>query len=114
MAKLISTNPAKNYRSVGSIEISTLEQIQQCVAAAHKAKAEWKEIGIEKRLDYLQAIYNTLMERKDEIVSLIIQETGKCLKDTHGELERYGQDFKWFLENAKPSLRDEVTYEDAK
>lgn len=114
MTKLISTNPAKNYTVIGSVNVSTLPAIKRKVAEAQKVKTKWKEMGVKKRAIYLWEIYHKLMSRKEDIISLIIKETGKCLKDTRIEIERYGKDFKWFLENAQTSLKDEVTYEDDK
>lgn len=114
MTKLISTNPAKNYQPVGSVDVSTPEEIKEKVAAANQAKTGWKELGVNKRIGYLQGIFEKFAEKKEEIISLIIQETGKSLKDARSEWERYNNAFAWFLENAETSLKEEVTFEDEK
>ncbi len=114
MAKLISTNPAKNYEAVGSVDISTPEEVKEKVAAANQAKIGWKELGVNKRIGYLQEIFQKFAEKKEEIVSLIIKETGKSRKDARSEWERYNNAFTWFLENAETSLQEEVTFEDEK
>lgn len=114
MTKLISTNPAKNYEKIGSVNITTLREIKENISLAKKVKTEWKELGVEKRAVFVWKIYNKLIDRKEELINLIVKETGKCLKDARVEVDRYGKDFKWFLENAETSLKDEVTYEDDK
>ncbi|MBI3384845.1 aldehyde dehydrogenase [Candidatus Gottesmanbacteria bacterium] len=112
--KLISTNPAKNYEVVGSVDISTLSEIKQKVEEAQKTKTLWKELGITKRLEYVWQIYEKLIEKKKDLINTIIKETGKSLKDAESELDRYGNNFKWFLENGEKSLQDEITFEDEK
>lgn len=112
--KLISTNPAKNYEIIGSVDISTISEIKQKVEEAQKAKTLWKEMGIKKRLVYVWQIYEKLVSRKTDLINIIIKETGKSLKDAESELERYGNNFKWFLENGEKSLEDEITFEDEK
>ncbi|MCL5675943.1 MAG: aldehyde dehydrogenase family protein, partial [Patescibacteria group bacterium] len=79
--KLISTNPAKNYEVIGSVDISSSSEIKQKVDEAQKAKTLWKELGIKKRLEYVGQIYERLTERKSDLISIIIKETGKSLKD---------------------------------
>lgn len=114
MATLISTNPAKNYSVVGSVRVSTLPEIKQKVAQAQKTKTQWKEMGVVKRVAYVREIYSRLMEKKEEIIQLIVSETGKCLKDARSEIDRYGKNFEWFLEHVEESLQEEITFEDDK
>lgn len=114
MAKLISTNPAKNYEVVGEVEISSDKDIAEKVKNAQEAKLIWKEFGVKKRIDLLKPIYEELIRRKEEFIELIISETGMTRKDVNTELNRYSADFKWFLDNGEASLKGEVTYEDDK
>lgn len=114
MATLISTNPAKNYSVIGSVRVTTLQEIKQKVALAHKVKTAWKELGAAKRVEYVREIYDSLMDKREDLVRLIISETGKCLKDARSEIDRYGKNFLWSIENTETSLQDEVTFEDEK
>ncbi len=114
MKTLISTNPAKNYEIVGEVKISTNKEIRDKVTKANSAKFIWKGLGVKKRIEMIKPICEEFVKRKNEITRLIIKETGKSLKDTEGEIEKYGNDFKWFLENGEECLKDEVTYEDDK
>lgn len=110
---LTSSNPAKNYTPVGDVNISSLSEIEDKVNLAHKAKLSWKEIGIEKRIQYVQKIFDALIKRKDEFADLTTKETGKPIKESRANFERYiFNAFEWFLDNAKKYLGDEITHED--
>ena len=67
MKKIISTNPAKNYQVLGSIEVSNASEVKEKVALANRAKREWKELGAEKRSELLQPLLAELKKRKREI-----------------------------------------------
>ena len=114
MTKLISTNPGKNYEVIGSVEVSTTAEIKQKVASAQAAKTGWKELGVAKRISLLWPVYEELIKRKKEIKNLIVQEIGKASQDVESEIDRYSENFKWFLENGEKSLGDEITHEDDK
>ncbi|MEN8253286.1 MAG: aldehyde dehydrogenase family protein [Patescibacteria group bacterium] len=112
MPKLVSTNPAKNYEEIGSVEISTDEEIDAVILAAQKSKREWKELGLKKRIELLRPICEEFKSRADEIADLIVKEVGKPISESKGEASGYVEEFEWFLDNAKKALQDEVTHED--
>lgn len=112
--KLISTNPAKNYETIGSVEVSTLKEIKQKVANAQAAKTGWKELGVAKRISLLWPVYEAFLKRRKEIRKIITLEIGKTYQDVESEIDRYTENFKWFLENGEKSLSEEITYEDNK
>lgn len=112
MSKLISTNPAKNYEVVGEVNVSTADEIQEKVKLANQAKLEWKELGIKKRIELLQLIYKEFIKRKNEFVPLITKETGKPITQSKNGVDSFLDEFKWFLDNGKKALEDEITYQD--
>lgn len=114
MDNLISTNPAKNYAPIGDVKIFSLSEIQDKVSLAHQAKLLWKEIGIEKRMQFARNIFNQLLERKNEFVALVTKETGKPIRESGTEFDQdFFDAFEWFLNNAKKYLADENTYKDS-
>lgn len=113
MTKIISTNPAKNYEVVGEVEISTDEEITEKVAAANKTKREWKEMGVKKRIEILEPIYEVFKERAAEIAEIITKEMGKPIKESLNEVKSEIEDFNWYKENAENILADEITHEDS-
>ena len=114
MAKIISTNPGKNYEFIGEVEISSDEEIAEKVKNAQEAKSNWKGLGVKKRIEAIRPIYEEFIKRKDEIIELIIKEIGKTRKDANAELNRYSNEFRWFLDNGEMALKEEITYEDDK
>lgn len=113
MAKLISTNPSKNYEILGEVEISTDEEITEKVANANKTKTEWRELGIKKRIELLKPICAEFKQRSNEIAELISKEMGKPISECFYEANGYVEEFEWFMENAESALKDEITYEDS-
>lgn len=114
MIKLISTNPAKNYEVIGSVNISTPQEIKQKVAAAQKAKTLWKELGVAKRVELLKPIYKRLIKDKEELAHLVTKEIGKPIKQSLDDIEWDISFFKSWLENGVKYLEDEITFEDQK
>lgn len=113
MAKIISTNPAKNYEILGERESSTPQEIHEKVERAQRAKKEWKDIGIQKRTEYLWKVYKVLEEHKEDIGTLSTKEMGmpKSVRDMF-DIDAGLHYFKWYLENAEKCLAPEVSYKD--
>ncbi|MEN7981873.1 MAG: aldehyde dehydrogenase family protein [Nanoarchaeota archaeon] len=112
MAKLISTNPAKNYEVVGEIEISTDKDISEKVYRASQTKTIWKEMGIKKRIELLKPIYQDFQDNADEIAMLATKETGRAITESRAIVSGHINKIKWFLDNAESALSDEITHED--
>jgi acyl-CoA reductase-like NAD-dependent aldehyde dehydrogenase len=113
MTTLVSTNPAADYIEVGTVQVSTDQEIAEKVAKANKAKKAWKELGVAGRIKLLEPIQAEMRARKDEIAKLISVETGKSLAESLSEVTRYtDKEFGWFLENGTKALADEATLND--
>ncbi|MBI3559603.1 aldehyde dehydrogenase family protein, partial [Candidatus Gottesmanbacteria bacterium] len=81
MAKLISTNPAKNYEVLGAVDVSTEKEIKEKVARARAATAEWKALGVTKRIALLRPLYDEFLKRKEEIAISVTREIGKPITE---------------------------------
>lgn len=114
MTKLISTNPAKNYEVLGEVEISTEEEIQNKVKAAHLAKDNWKLLGVAGRVQLLKKVADEIAKRKDEIAKLATKEMGMPISQSLFDVDSAIDYFNWYLENAEKYLSPEVTFEDEK
>lgn len=115
MAKLLSTNPAKNYEIVGEVEISTPEEIREKVAKANAAREDWKNIGVQKRKEFVQKIYNAIAEHKEQLEELCTKEMGMPKKWRNMFDADFGLDyFEWYLANVEKALAPEVSFEDDK
>lgn len=107
--KLISTNPADDYKVIGEVEISSDDEISTKIDNANNAKKMWKELGIEGRIKLLVPIRDEFKNRKEEMAKLISLETGKNINESLSEMTRYTDEFTWFLENGPRALADEIT-----
>ena len=112
MKKLISTNPARNYEAIGEVAISSDEEIKEKVALANKAKFQWKELGIKKRIELLTPLYEEFLKREKEFPPLITKEIGKPITQSQSEVEGTLKEIKWFLDNGEKALKNEITHED--
>ena len=110
MAKLISTNPARNYAPIGSVDISSASEIKAKVAVANKAKNGWKELGIRKRIQLLHPLYAEFQQRKKEIALLVTREIGKPITESLDDLAWDDTYFLDFFNNGPRYLKDEVTH----
>lgn len=113
MAKIVSTNPAKDYEIIGEVKVSTDKEIEEKVSAANNAKLAWKELGVKKRIELLKPIYEDFKGRKDEIAELITKEIGKPFSASKKGVVNFIEEIKWFMNNVETSLKDEVTHEDS-
>ncbi len=113
MAKLISTNPGKNYEEIGSVDVSTPEQIHAAVASARKVFENWGQLPVAKRVSYMQKIYDAFESRKDEIALVASREMGMALSDeSAGDVGDGLHYMKWYIENAERLLAPEISHED--
>jgi len=112
MTKIISTNPGKNYKKIGEVNVSSDLEIKEKVQGARKTKLVWKELGIKKRVEFLRSIYDDFIARKDELVLLTTKETGRAITESESVVSGHLGKLNWFLENVESVLSDEITHED--
>ena len=86
-------NPSDLTDLVGVFAQASLDQLEATLDQAHRAQAEWAAYGIERKQAVLMAIGNELMERAEELGTLLSREEGKPLAEGKGEVYRAGQFF---------------------
>ncbi len=114
MSTIVSTNPADNYSIVGEVAISTYHEITKKVQMASAAKNAWKELGVKKRKEFLQPIYDEFANRQKEMAQLISKEMGKPITRCTEEVSWTLGEFKWFMDTVEKAITDEITHEDEK
>ena len=72
----------------GRVDFATVEVMDEAVAAAKAAFAEWGRTSLTKRTTILFAFRQLLNERKEELAAIITAEHGKVLSDALGEVTR--------------------------
>ncbi len=113
MAKLVSTNPSKNFEKIGEVDISSENEIAGKVKKAREVQKSWGSLSVKERVIYLQKVYDLFEKHREELGKLVGDEIGMPLSVRDSMEIGAGQDyFKWYLENAEKSLSPEITHED--
>ncbi len=71
---------AATEQVMGRVPAGSSEDVEQAVAAAHAAFAAWAATPVQTRAAYLQALYQGLVARTDEIARTVTAEVGMPLK----------------------------------
>lgn len=83
-----SINPANKNEAVGTFQNSTVEDVNQAIAAAVNALKEWKNLSSVSRGNYLHKVADILEKRVDDIAETATKEMGKTVAETKGEVQR--------------------------
>jgi len=62
---------------IGEFECASTEEVEAAVLRARKAQREWATRSFEERAEFLWRLVDQIVARQDEIVDLVIKETGK-------------------------------------
>ena len=112
MTKLISTNPADGSR-IGSVTVSTRNEIEKKVNEARKAAPEWAALGVKKRTALLRKMLAKLESKKDDIAEIGTREMGTPLALMKANVADSLNYLAWYFDNAEKYLGPDTTYEDA-
>lgn len=83
-----SINPANQHEIVGTIQLSSIEDLDAAVEAAKEALVDWKKMSPVKRGEFLHKAADFLEKQADEIAEVATKEMGKVVKETKGEVMR--------------------------
>ena len=107
MAKLRSVNPA-NGEVLGDVKIATKAEIETGVNRAKKAFLDWKKTDLAKRAKILIKLADLLEKNQEKLAKLVTKEMGKPLVEARGEVEDAAGTVRYFVEEGKKVLKDEV------
>lgn len=62
---------------IGEFEAGTAGDVQQAVERGRKAQRDWARRSFDERAEVLWRLVDRIVERQDEIIDLVVQETGK-------------------------------------
>ena len=81
------TNPA-NQDVLVEAPYSTMEEIDEAVAAAKTAFEAWRLVPAPERVRFMMKYQMLLKDKQDEIAEVLSQETGKTFADAQGDVWR--------------------------
>src|SRR5215467_13088972 len=80
-------NPANTDEIIGEFPLSSEADVEQAVAAARAAHAEWRLTPAPKRAEILFRAAELLVKRKEEYSRDMTREMGKVLAETRGDVQ---------------------------
>ena len=82
-----NANPADTRDVIGKFPKSGKADVQRAVESAKKGFAQWRRTPAPARGDVLRRVGDLLVQRKEEIASLMTREMGKPLAETRGDVQ---------------------------
>lgn len=79
--RLYNVKSPVSLESIGQFEAASAEEVRAAVDRARKAQREWATKSFDERAQVLWRLVDQIVERQDEIVDLVIKETGKALNE---------------------------------
>lgn len=89
-------NPSNIDDVIGLYAQASAEDTKHAITAAQEAKEEWAAMGIQQRSDLLDAVGTEILNRKEELGTLLAREEGKTKAEGVGEVHRAGAIFKFY------------------
>ena len=99
-------NPSDLSDVIGHYAQATSTQLDDALAAASRAHAEWAAYPLERKQNVLNAIGNELMARAEELGTLLSREEGKPFAEGKGEVFRAGQFFTYYAAEVLRQIGD--------
>ena len=84
--RLTSIDPSHGERVVGTSAAASAEHVDQAVAAAKGALAEWNGLGVEARADFLRRAAEVLRRRRFELAAWEVYECGKGWRESDADI----------------------------
>lgn len=85
---------------VATVPSGSAEDALAAVDAAEAAAPGWAATPPRQRGEILRRSFELMMERSDELASLIVLEMGKTFKESKGEIAYAAEFYRWFSEEA--------------
>lgn len=108
MSKTIECISPVDGSVVASRLLATGNEIQSAVAAAHKAQAEWRALGVDERAAYCSRAVDAMLAMAGEIIPELAMQMGRPVRYGQGELNGYAERARHMISIAEESLADIV------
>lgn len=95
-AQTANINPSDTSEILGYMASATPQHVSDAVAAARAAQPAWAAVKLEEKKNILHAIGQELIDRCDEIGTLLSSEEGKPFAEGRGETFRAGEFYQYY------------------
>jgi len=89
-------NPSDTSETVGYLAAATEAQVADAIAAARAAQPGWEAVKLEEKKNMLYAIGQELIDRCEEIGTILSREEGKPFAEGRGETFRAGEFYQYY------------------
>ena len=89
-------NPSDVSETIGHVASATAGQVSDAIAAARAAQPGWEATKLEERKNIMHAIGQELIDRCDEIGTILSKEEGKPFAEGRGETFRAGEFYQYY------------------
>ena len=89
-------NPSDLTDLIGNFAQASSDQLDAALDQARIAQREWEAYGIERKYNVLMSIGTEMMDRAEELGTLLSREEGKPIAEGKGEVYRAGQFFTYY------------------
>ncbi|SFE54020.1 NAD-dependent succinate-semialdehyde dehydrogenase [Alteribacillus iranensis] len=100
-------NPATNEK-IAEVPYGSGRDMKLAIEAADKAFTTWSQYTARERSSYLYKAYQLMLDRKEELASILTQEQGKPLSESRGEIDFAASFLLWFAEEANRSYGEVI------
>lgn len=89
------------FETVDTVPAATKEDVEKAIDIAQEGRKKWSAIPLCRRIDILERFMYLLKEKKEELLNLMIRESGKCISNASGEIDEAIMIFKAYCEKAR-------------
>ncbi len=106
------TDPATGEQ-LATIPGLSAQEIEQVIAIAERAQAQWKKLSGKDRAQILRRWFDLIIANADDIAMIMTREQGKPLHEARGEVLYAASFIEWFGEEAKRIYGDTIPHPQA-
>ncbi|KAA0107958.1 NAD-dependent succinate-semialdehyde dehydrogenase [Mycolicibacterium sp. P1-5] len=89
-----------NDKVIATVADATAEDAIAALDAACAVQAQWAATPARDRGEILRSVFETIIERADDLAALMTLEMGKVVAESMGEVKYGAEFFRWFAEEA--------------
>jgi len=97
-------DPSDHHRIVGTVVAASEEDLEIALKIATKAAANWDQVSVEQRADYLEKIADLIEANYPELIALVVREAGKTIPDALGEVREAADFCRYYAMIARQTL----------
>ncbi|WP_196889597.1 aldehyde dehydrogenase family protein [Aureivirga sp. CE67] len=101
---LKSYNPS-NGEIVGELEITPIDKIDEIVENARIAQKSWKELSVDKRIQYIEKASQKVNTEIESLAILLSKEMGKDYRRSYGEVNGSAQGAPYYARQVKEAIQ---------